>query len=175
MTDALDTKLSAIRLLSLDCDGVMTDGALYYAADGTELRKFHVRDGVGIKSVMASGIAVAFITASKTPAIEHRARALGVPNCFIGVDGKLETLRDLCARLGIALEEVAHVGDDLNDLPVLRKVGFPMTVADAVPEVRQVAMLVTTRNGGDGAVREICERILAARANHPAGEGAQSN
>ena len=152
------------QLLSLDCDGVMTDGALYYAADGTELRRFHVRDGVGIKAVMSAGIEVVFVTASTTPAIEFRARALGVKHCILGAGDKVGALAKLCSKLGIALSHVAHVGDDLNDLPVLQRVGLPITVADAVPAVLNSVVFVTSRAGGQGAVREICDRMLEARS-----------
>ena len=153
------------RLLSLDCDGVMTDGGLYYAADGTELRRFHVRDGVGIKAVMSAGIEVAFVTASTTPAIEFRARALGVKHCILGASDKVEALTQLCDKLGIGLPHVAHVGDDLNDLPVLECVGLPITVADAVPAVLEKVAFITSRSGGQGAVREICEHMLEARSH----------
>ena len=163
--DRLTAKLAAIRLLSLDCDGVMTDGGLYYAADGTELRRFNVRDGVGIKALMAVGVDIAFITASRTPAIQHRANSLGVRHCFVGAEDKLAALKALCARLDVPLEAVAHVGDDVNDIPLLQSVGMPMTVADATPEVRALAVYAARRKGGDGAVREISERILAARVD----------
>jgi 3-deoxy-D-manno-octulosonate 8-phosphate phosphatase (KDO 8-P phosphatase) len=163
--DALAAKLARVRLVALDCDGVMTDGGLYYAADGSELRRFNVRDGVGIKALMAAGIDVAFVSASRTPAIEHRAAALGVPHCLTGVEDKLGALRTLCARRDIPLEQVAHVGDDVNDLPLLRAVGVPMTVADAIPEAIAVALYVSRRKGGEGAVRDIAERILAARVD----------
>ena len=160
---SLEQHLARIQLLSLDCDGVMTDGGLYYGPTGDEMRRFNVRDGVGIKAVMAAGIEVAFITASKTPAIQHRARALGVAHCITGAEDKLGALEELCGKLGISLADVAHMGDDINDLPVLAKVGAPLTVADSVPDVRAVALFTSERNGGDGAVRDICERILAAK------------
>ena len=167
MTDAdrLTARLAAIRLLSLDCDGVMTDGGLYYAADGSELRRFDVRDGIGIKALMAVDIEIAFITASRTPAIGHRAKALGVPHCFVGAEDKLASLSALCDRLGIPLEAVGHVGDDVNDIPILKAVGVPMTVANAQPDVRALAVFASARKGGDGAVREIADRILAARVD----------
>lgn len=161
--NSLEVRLSALRLVSLDCDGVMTDGGLYYAADGSEMRRFHVRDGIGIKALIAAGLEVAFITASRTPAIVHRAKALGVPHCLVGVEDKLEALKVLCQRLGIPLDYVAHVGDDVNDLALLQAVGVPITVADAVSEVRAIAAYVAPRNGGDGAVRDIAQQILAAR------------
>ena len=160
--DELSARLAAVRLVSLDCDGVMTDGGLYYAADGTELRRFNVRDGVGIKALMHAGIEVAFLTASATEAIAQRARVLGVRHCLTGMEDKLGALTALCDSLGIGLNQAAHVGDDVNDLQLLRAVGVPMTVADAVPEVLRVA-------GGAGAVRDIAGRILAARVDDSVG------
>ena len=133
---ALIKRLKDIRLLTLDVDGVQTDGGLYYTETGEQLRKFNVYDGVGIKRAMAAGVAVAIITASKTPSIKRRGQTLGVPHIFIGVEDKMSVVQGLCEDIGIALSEVAHVGDDLNDLPLLHSVGLPLTVANAVPEVR---------------------------------------
>ena len=149
-----------IRLVSLDCDGVMTDGTLYYGEDGRQWRAFHVHDGVGIRMMIEAGLEVAFVTASRTSAIQRRAEVLGVAHCLVGVGDKREALADLCGRLGIALEAVAHMGDDLNDLPVLEAVGLPATVPNAVPAVREVASYTTRRAGGEGAVREFAEWLL---------------
>lgn len=156
--------LARIRLLSLDVDGVQTDGGLYYTESGEELRKFHVRDGMGIQMLMAAGVHVAVITASATPCIAQRGRRLGVRHTLTGVHDKLEALTTLCRSLDVDLADVAHMADDVNDLAVLRAVGFPIAVADAQPEVLAVACHVTNRAGGQAPVREICDQILAARA-----------
>lgn len=163
MNNALKARLAALRLVSFDCDGVMTDGGLFYAADGSELRRFNVRDGLGIKMLMAAGVEVAFISASKTSAIVHRAKALGVNHCLVGAEDKIAVLEELCSRIDVPFERVAHVGDDLNDIPLLKVVGVPITVADAVEDVRVLAHYVSHRKGGDAAVREIADLILAAR------------
>ena len=157
-------RLATARLLSLDVDGVLTDGGVYYAEDGAQLRRSNVLDGVGIKRVQAAGVEVAMITAGASEAVRHRARYLGVRYVFIGIEDKLATLSDLCGGLGFGLDQVAHVGDDLNDLPVLEAVGLPLTVAGAVAEVRRRALYITKKEGGAGAVREICDLIVAARA-----------
>lgn len=162
-TEDLIEKLKGVRLLSLDVDGVLTDGGLYYAEDGSQLRKFNVKDGMGMKAVRRLGVEVCIITASKTAAIHHRGEVLGIPHVFVGVEDKLTTLIGLCAKLGIGLDAVAHIGDDVNDLPVLRAVGLPLTVADAVDAVLAEAAYVTKRKGGDGAVREICDLIGVAK------------
>lgn len=156
-------RLGRVRLLSVDVDGVLTDGGLYYTEDGRLLRKFNVKDGMGMKRLREAGVEVAMISAGTGPTILERGRDLGLEHVFSGVEDKLATLSGLCRRLGITLAEVAHVGDDLNDVPVLNAVGCPLTVADAVPEARDAAVFATAKGGGEGAVREICDLLIEAR------------
>lgn len=156
-------RLARIGLLSLDVDGVQTDGGLYYTETGEELRRFHVHDGQGIKQVMAAGVEIAFVTASTTVAIRHRAERLGVRHMLLGVADKSAALRRLCDGLGLPLARVAHIGDDVNDLDLLRLVGCPLTVANARPEVRDACLYTTRAPGGAGAVREVCDLILQGR------------
>jgi 3-deoxy-D-manno-octulosonate 8-phosphate phosphatase (KDO 8-P phosphatase) len=154
-------RLSGIKLLSLDTDGVLTDGGLYYTDDGEELRKFNVKDGLGIQRVQAAGVKVAIITSSSTPSIAHRGRRLGVDYVFLDCEDKLATLVRICDEMGIDLDQVGHVGDDLNDLPVFGAVGCPMAVADATDKALTSVLFVTKKKGGDGAVREICDLIVS--------------
>ena len=156
-------KFAQIEVLSLDVDGVLTDAGIYFLEDGSQIRKFNARDGVGIQRVMAAGINVIVITASRTEAIVRRCERLGIENVFIGAVDKLTVLQEYCSRTEVDLAAVAHVGDDLNDLPVLHAVGCPLTVADAVDEVLDMVYFATSRRGGDAAVREICDLIIAAR------------
>ena len=162
----LNTQFSAIanfeqiKLLALDVDGILTDGGLYYSESGEVSKKFNVKDGKGIQLLRRSGIEVAIISANDSPATKHRANKLGIANCFIGVEDKLTVLSNLCQRLNVSLAQVAYMGDDLNDLPVLNAVGFPLTVADAIPENKAVAKYVTKLSGGQGAVREVCNLLL---------------
>ena len=156
-------RLAGLKLLSLDTDGVLTDGGLYYTDDGEELRKFNVKDGMGMKRAQAAGVKIAIITASSTPSIAHRGNRLGVDYVFLDCEDKLQTLVRICDEMGIDLDQVGHVGDDLNDLPVLHAVGCPMTVADATDEAIEAASFVTRKNGGEGAVREICDLTVAAK------------
>jgi 3-deoxy-D-manno-octulosonate 8-phosphate phosphatase (KDO 8-P phosphatase) len=156
-------RLSGLKLLSLDTDGVLTDGGLYYTDDGTEIRKFNVKDGMGIQRVQQAGVMVAIITASSSPSITHRGNKLGVDYVFLDCKQKLDVLLQICDETGIDLEQVGHVGDDLNDIPVMEAVGCPMTVADAEMEVVSTAIFVTKKKGGEGAVREICNLIVAAK------------
>jgi len=156
-------KLAGLKILSLDVDGVLTDGGLYYTESGEELRKFNVKDGMGMKRAQAAGVAVVIITTSATAAIAHRGRMLGVDHVYLECEDKLGQLVQLCDEMQVDLDQVAHVGDDLVDLPVLNAVGCPLTVADAVEPVKEAAIYVAAKNGGDGAVREICEMIYEAK------------
>ncbi len=159
----LQQRLRRIKLLSLDVDGVMTDGGLYYTDEGVQFRKFNVKDGLGIKRVLKAGVEVCIISASAQVSTLERAQHLGIPHVYIGVEDKLETLRRLVDTLGVDLQEVAHVGDDLTDVAVMMQIGLPLTVADAVDEALEAAHYVTQRPGGAGAVREICDFLLRAR------------
>ena len=159
----LPLNCSRVKLLALDVDGILTDGGLYYTESGEVCKKFNVKDGKGIKLLMQSGVEVAIISANDSNATLHRAKKLGIVNCFTGVEDKLEVLETLCQKLNISLSQVAYMGDDLNDLPVLKAVGLPLTVADAIPENQATAAYVTKLSGGQGAVREVCNLLLNSR------------
>jgi 3-deoxy-D-manno-octulosonate 8-phosphate phosphatase (KDO 8-P phosphatase) len=154
---------SATRLLVLDVDGVLTDGRLCYGARGEALKVFHVLDGHGLREVQQAGIAVAVISGRNSPAVRRRCRELGIRHVFQGVSDKLAVLTRLCQRLGIAPGECAAVGDDTPDVPVLRAVGLAFAVPGAHVTARRAARHVTRARGGEGAVREVCDRLLAAR------------
>ena len=161
----MQDRLAGLKILSLDVDGVLTDGGLYYTESGEELRKFNVKDGMGMKRVQSTGVTVVIITTSSTPAIAHRGRVLGMDHVYLQCEDKLSQLVQLCDQLKVDLDQVAHVGDDLVDLPVMRTVGCPMTVADAVDQVKEAALYIAEKKGGDGAVREICDMIFEAKNN----------
>ena len=156
-------KLAGVRLLSLDVDGVMTDGGLYYTDDGRISRKYNVKDGVGIKRAMDAGIQIVIISAGVSGSVPKRAETLGIEYVFTGVEDKKAVLEALCDELGIGLDEVAHMGDDLNDVPLLQAVGCPIAVADAQPEAWDAALIITEQNGGNGAIREICDVLVKSR------------
>ncbi|HZE99375.1 MAG TPA: HAD-IIIA family hydrolase [Planctomycetota bacterium] len=155
--------LKRIQALILDVDGVLTDGGMYYGPMGEGLKRFNVKDGLGLRLIGEAGIAVALVSGEASEILKRRAEKLKIDNVFIGVEDKLKTVSEFLGPRKIALEDVAYVGDDLNDLPVLQAVGLPVAVADAVPQVRKAARWITSRRGGDGAVREVCDAILAAR------------
>lgn len=167
----LRSRLLAVKLLALDVDGVLTDGGLYYGPNGDVWQRFNIKDGQGIKQVMRAGIEVAVITAKALPSTVHRTQELGIRYIYLGVQDKLSIVQDLCEQLSLSLSQVAYVGDDVNDLPVLRAVGCPLTVADAIADNRSVAVYTTLLPGGHGAVREICDLLLHVQppvnsANH---------
>ncbi len=158
-----DPLAARIRLLVLDVDGVLTDGRLWFGPDGELLKAFHVRDGVGIKAVLAAGIEVAIISGRRSAAVERRAAELGLRHVRQGCGDKAAALRALSAELGVATEVAACVGDDTPDLPMMALVALPIAVADAHPEVRAAARLVTRAAGGAGAVREVCDLLIGAQ------------
>lgn len=156
-----------IRLVSLDVDGVLTDGSFAHAIAGDrveESRRFSVLDGLGIHLMQAAGLLVAFISGKRSAAVEARARDLGVEEVHLGVPfGKVAAIEEILERNGWDWEQVAHLGDDLADLAVLERAGLPAAVANAVPEVRAVAVWRGDVRGGEGAVREFAHALLEAR------------
>lgn len=157
-----------IKLLALDVDGVLTDGRLYFAEDGNELKAFDIQDGHGLKMLMQAGVQCALITGRNTQLVARRAQNLGIPHLLQGREDKLVALRELIGRLGIALEHVAYMGDDWPDLPALRAVGLGIAPANAHQELRTHADYVTALPGGRAAVREVCDLILKAQNRYDA-------
>jgi 3-deoxy-D-manno-octulosonate 8-phosphate phosphatase (KDO 8-P phosphatase) len=153
-----------IRLLVLDVDGVLTDGRLWFGADGEALKVFHVRDGAGIKALQAAGVTVALLSGRESPAVARRAAELGIRHVRQGADNKAAAFRQLLAELSIPQDCSACVVDDTPDLPLMALVALPIAVADAHPDVIAAAHHVTRARGGSGAVREVCDLLIEARA-----------
>ena len=156
--------LSQIRLFATDLDGVLTDGGMYYAESGDEWKKFNTRDGMGIKLLQRAGIITAIVTQERTKLVARRAEKLAIPELHQGVMDKLSLVREMAARHGLTLSQVAYIGDDINDLETLKAVGFSATPADGMPQVAAVVDYICQKKGGEGAVREIIEMILEAQA-----------
>lgn len=152
-----------VRLIALDVDGVLTEGGLWIDAHGRELKRFDVRDGLGIRLWIASGGAIAAVSGRGGASVRHRLAELGVERVLCGVKDKVAAVEGLLAERSLDWRSVAMVGDDLPDLPVLVRCGLPIAVADACAEVRAAAAIVTGRAGGRGAVREAIEAILRAQ------------
>ena len=163
----IKARAARVRLVVFDVDGVFTDGRLYYGPGGEELKVFHVHDGQGVKRLLAGDVAVAVISGRESAAVSRRMQDLGIAHVFQGDEHKLPIYERLLKKLGLAAEQTACVGDDLPDLPLLERAGLAVAVANATAPLRAKAHHVTAATGGQGAVREVCDLILAARERRP--------
>ena len=154
---------SKIRALVMDVDGVLTDGSLTFDENGKEYKTFNAKDGQGIVMLNRSGFKTCIITARQNGTVQYRAENLGITKLFQGQKNKITALNEFMEEFHLEPEEIAYIGDDLPDLCVLRVVGLPCAPADAVDEVLQVAKFVSSKNGGRGAVREVCDFILKSQ------------
>ena len=154
--------LKNIKLCAFDVDGVFTDGRFYLSDEGIESKAFHTQDGYGIRQLLKAGIAVAVISGRSSGAVAKRMSELGVRHVVQGCGDKVAALDEIAAALGISAADCAYVGDDIPDLPLLGHVGYSIAVANAVPAVHDFCQHSTSARGGSGAVREVCELILAA-------------
>ncbi len=161
-TDLLK-KASNIKLLLLDVDGVLTDNKLFYGDNGVEYKSFHTRDGHGMVMLQKSGIEIGIITGRKSELVKRRMQDLKVAHLYQGVPDKLPTFLSLVEKLGLEMEEIAYMGDDILDLPILSRVGLSSTVVNADPEVLSRVDFISQYKGGEGAVRELCELILKSQ------------
>lgn len=156
-------KARSVKLIILDVDGVMTDGRIIIDDNGVESRHFDIKDGLGVVALQMTGVEAAIITSKKSGAVRHRAEELKIRRFHEGIRKKTEPYEQIIAEMGIGDAEVCYVGDDLVDLSLMKRVGFPVAVADAVEEVKAAAAYVTRAPGGRGAVREVAEVILKAQ------------
>ncbi len=163
----MEERLKRLKLFLLDVDGVLTDGRIIFDNNGVETKAFDVKDGHGLKLLQRAGIRLGLITGRQSEVTGIRARELGIDILFQGVKDKLVPYLELLQVLGLADEEVAYMGDDVVDLPLLRRVGFAVTVADAVEEIKPYVHYIASRNGGRGAVREVCDLILKKTGQWP--------
>jgi 3-deoxy-D-manno-octulosonate 8-phosphate phosphatase (KDO 8-P phosphatase) len=164
----VEDRAKNIKLIVFDVDGVMTDGSLYLCDDGQEFKAFNSHDGLGMKMLKASGVEMAIITGRSSNVVVKRAENTGVAHFYQGVEDKLEALEHLAQKLGLELSQCAFMGDDVVDLPPMRRSGLALTVPAAPPLVKQHAHYVTTREGGSGAVREVVELIMQAQGTYDA-------
>jgi 3-deoxy-D-manno-octulosonate 8-phosphate phosphatase (KDO 8-P phosphatase) len=152
-----------VRLLVLDVDGVLTDGGLYYGPNDVELKRFNVKDGFAMRAAQRAGLRIGILTARTSAALTRRAAELEIEYVLQGSPDKARDVRRMAMAAGFELDQVAFMGDDLPDLPAMRRVGYPMTVADAAQEVHELAAFITEKPGGHGAVREAIEHLLKAK------------
>ncbi len=162
-TTELHARAAQIRLVIFDVDGVLTDGSLFLGDDGLEYKAFHAHDGYGMKLLQHGGVEIAVITARTSEVVRLRMQSLGVQRVYQGKLDKLGAYRELLAETGYAEAQIAYVGDDLVDLPVMRRVGLAIAVANAHPVVQRYAHATTRQRGGQGAAREVCEWLLDAQ------------
>lgn len=163
MDEALIEKTKRIRLLLLDVDGVLTDGRIIYDSRGHDMKFFDVHDGLGVYLLKKAGIPTILITAKGSRAIRPRARDMHVEKVFENVSPKTQVLDKILKKYKVRVDEICFVGDDLVDLCLMKKVGFPVAVFNAAPEIKQAACYITLREGGRGAVREVAEMLLKAQ------------
>jgi len=164
--EALDKRIRNVALLLMDVDGVLTDGKLWFVPNGEEffeVKSFHVLDGAGIALAHRAGLKTGFVSARSSPGVRRRAEELSIEFIYLDVRDKQTALDEILKASGVAAEHVCFVGDEVVDLPAMSRVGFPVAVSNAVPEVRARAAYVTAASGGNGAVREVIELILKAQ------------
>lgn len=159
----MDERLKKLRLLLLDVDGVLTDGSIVYTDSGEQVKTFNSKDGLGLRLLMDAGVDVGIVTGRTSGALLHRCKNLGIDLIFDGIKDKAAAFDEILASTGLESGEVGFMGDDLIDLPAMTRAGAAFTVADASVEVKNRADMVSDLPGGQGAVRQICERILKAR------------
>lgn len=164
-TESLTASLQKIKLLALDVDGVLTDGSIYISPAGEVFKGFNAKDGMGISCALRSGLQIAVITGRQSPIVERRCEELGITLLQQGVKDKRLALQQIAQKLGLVREEIAYMGDDLNDIPAFKASGLNLVPADAAIEVMAVADIITKASGGRGAVREAITMILAAQDN----------
>ena len=155
--------LSNIKMFLTDCDGCLTDAGMYYSEKGDELKKFNTKDGMGISRLREAGIITGIVTSEDVQIVKNRAAKLKMEEVHVGVENKLEKVKSIADKYGISLSEIAYVGDDINDAEVIKAVGFGCSVSNGVESVKECADYVSETKGGDGAIREIAEKILAGR------------
>jgi 3-deoxy-D-manno-octulosonate 8-phosphate phosphatase (KDO 8-P phosphatase) len=163
----LEVRARKVRMIAFDVDGVCTDGRLYYGPSGEMLHAFHARDGLGLVLARNAGIVLAAVSGRDSTHVSARMRELRVPHILQGIQRKADAVEQLLAQLAISFEELAYIGDDVNDLPVLRRAGLSACVADAADDVLPQVDYITRRRGGDAALRELIEIVLKAQGKWP--------
>ena len=157
------TDLKKIKLMVLDVDGTLTDGGVYYDSQGNEIKRFDVKDGLGIVVAVSAGLEFAIITGRSSPMVERRAKELGIVHLIQGAQKKIPALLALAQKCGLDMDEIGYIGDDLNDLRAMQAVGFRACPADAAAEIREIADFVAAHDGGHGAVRDCLQYLLEQR------------
>jgi 3-deoxy-D-manno-octulosonate 8-phosphate phosphatase (KDO 8-P phosphatase) len=164
--DEFRTRCASIRVVVSDVDGTLTDGGMYYTAEGNAMKRFSAHDGMGVTLLLQAGIEVVLLTSEQTDITSMRAAKLGIKHVFQGISDKVEALNRIMTLIGCSLVEIVYIGDDVNDIPALQLCGLCTCPADAVPEVQDIVDLVLTKDGGEGAFRELARLILSAHTQN---------
>ena len=154
---------SKIKLLLTDVDGVLTDGGVYYGPEGEVMKRFNIRDGMGVERLRAVGVEVGVITGENSPAVIRHAEKLQITIVALGCKDKVGKLCEIMEEFGYREEEIAYIGDDVNDLEVMQRVALPATPSDGLPQIQEIALYICSKPGGNGAFRELAEMVIAAR------------
>lgn len=165
MRNTIKQKCRKIRIILTDVDGVLTDGGMYYSKDGDILKKFHVRDGMGVTLLRKNGIFTIIITKEKTMMVKKWAQKMTVKKLYDGIIRKESMIDSICTTFNVKLNELAYIGDDVNDLEIMRQVGFSATPKDGIKEAKQIADYISKAKGGEGVFREVAEFILKQKFN----------
>ena len=164
MDDRLRYLASHIRLVLTDVDGVLTDGGVYYGPEGEVMKRFSIRDGMGVERLRAVGVDVGIVTGENSPSVVRRAEKLNISLIVLGCKDKSAKLDEIMEEHGYGEEEIAYIGDDVNDLEVMKRVGLPATPADGLPQILEIAAYICTKSGGYGAFREFVEMVIEAKS-----------
>lgn len=156
----LAERAKSIKMVLTDCDGVLTDGGMYYSENGDELKRFNTKDGMAVQLLREHGIRFGIITGEKIDLVRRRGEKVKADECWLGISDKLAVVDQICERYGLTYGELAYLGDDINDVAVLKKVELPCSVPNGMPEAKDAALYVTTTPGGQGALREVVEQII---------------
>jgi len=163
LSPSIASRASRIALVVADVDGVLTDGGVYYGAEGEVMKRFNIRDGMGVERLRAAGVPTAIITGEASPSVDRRAAKLSIDILYLSCKDKAAALREIIEKQGVSANQVAYIGDDVNDLEAMKLAGLAACPADAVREVREIAHYICAAPGGHGAFRELAEQIIEAK------------
>lgn len=165
-SDEIRNKAKKIKLLLTDVDGVLTDTGVYYSSEGEELKRFSIRDGMGVERLRnCVGIETGIITGENSPIVKRRAQKLNINEVYLGIKNKLDILLKVCNEKNLSLDEIAYIGDDLNDIEIIKSVGLSACPNDALSQIKEIVDYITENNGGYGAFRDFCELIILSKNN----------
>ncbi len=160
-------KCKMIKIVITDVDGVLTDGSMYYTKNGDYMRRFNTKDGMGVELLKNKNIKTIFLSREKSPIVKKRAEKLKVAKSYLGIKDKVLILPQICKEFDVKPSEIAYIGDDVNDLEIMKKIGFSACPKDSVIQIRKIVNYICSSNGGHGAFRELADNIISSKKNNP--------